>query len=215
MGFFSDIVDSISGGSSAAKAATRGSETAALGTEAGSKIAAGSYGRAEDYLKGYDSTSREAKTRATQNLMGLYGIQGGKGNMQGFIDESMASPIYGAIMGTREAGEESILRNAAATGGLRSGNVQGAMYDYNQRLEERALLESFSNREAGLTRLMGLDTNENAIANMMVGQGTTRGGGIADAASLRGLGITAAGQAIQSGRAGLIDAAVTLTAAAI
>jgi len=62
-------------------------------------------------------------------------------------------------MGGREAGEEAIARNAAATGGLRSGNTQDAFYKYNAQLENKALLDSYSQAEADRLNERSYDTN--------------------------------------------------------
>lgn len=64
------------------------------------------------------------------------------------ISEAMNSPLYAAIMGTQRAGEQSILRNASATGGLRSGNANGALTDFGQQTANRALLDSFGVAQA-------------------------------------------------------------------
>jgi hypothetical protein len=212
MGMIGDFVDGLTGGKAASKAAIKGSNTAATGVEEGSMIERDAMGNATDYLVGQNAIDSRAQKGATQQMMGLYGL-GGEGNQQQFIDAAENSPLYSAITGTREAGEQSILRNAAATGGLRSGNVQNNMYDFNQRLDERALLESYDDRMGGLDKLMGINTNENQIAQGIAAKGQIRGQGITDAASLRGMGTTAAGQAIQSGRGGLMDTAASVFAA--
>ena len=101
----------------------------------------------------------------------------GFGEMQAFIDRAMASPLYQQIMGGQELGEEAIMRNAAATGGLRSGNVQGNMYDYITQLQNQALLSSYNEQLQGLLGMAGLPTNAGAIAQQMGNIGTTLGQG--------------------------------------
>ena len=53
------------------------------------------------------------------------------GGQQELIDYARQSPLYAAIMGNLRHGEDSITRNAAATGGLRSGGVQENLASLN------------------------------------------------------------------------------------
>ena len=229
MGFISNIVDTVTGGKDAAKAAEKGSGVAADAMIEGGEQARDAYRdnyqyqregeiKARDYLRNANEIDRQGSSNAQRRLMGLYGIGGGTGSQQTLIDQAENSPLYGAITGTRKAGEESIARNASMTGGLRSGNVQANMYDFNQRLDERALLESYNQQLGGLEDISRWQTNENNIAEAMMRPGETRtdaftqgdlarASSTAEAGGLRGLGITGAGQAIQSGRAGLADLA--------
>ena len=59
------------------------------------------------------------------------------------IQDAQGSPLYAAIMGTQQAGEQAILRNQSATGGLRGGGTIGKLTDYGQQTANRALLDSF------------------------------------------------------------------------
>jgi len=93
------------------------------------------------------------------------------------IQRSIQSPLYQSIMGGREAGEEAILRSAAATGGLRSGNVQESLYDYNTQLQNQALLEAYNQQLSGLQGLAGLPSNATQIASGISGIGSTLAAG--------------------------------------
>jgi hypothetical protein len=64
------------------------------------------------------------------------------------ITQAQGSPLYAAIMGTQRAGEQSILRNSSATGGLRSGNSNGALTDFGQQTANRALLAAYADGQA-------------------------------------------------------------------
>lgn len=103
-------------------------------------------------------------------------------NQQQFINEILQSPLYQNIMGGLDAGENSIMRNAAATGGLRSGNTQYALADYNTQLQNKALLESYNQQLMGLQGMAGLPSMAPAIAGGMSDIGTTYGQGIIAAA---------------------------------
>lgn len=164
MGFVGDMFGG--GGGDAADAAIRGSE-----------IEAQYMREALDYLKETEEVPQQFREGALSRLGGIYGLEGGEGSQQELIDQAIASPLYGAIMGGREAGEESILRSAAATGGLRSGNVQEALYDYNTQLQNQALLESYNQQLQGLQGLAMLPSGAGQIAQYTGQIGTTLGQG--------------------------------------
>lgn len=67
-----------------------------------------------------------AGTSSLGSYMNLSGA-GGAAAQQAEIDALRASPQFGSL--TRQ-GEEAILQNASATGGLRGGNTQGALANY-------------------------------------------------------------------------------------
>lgn len=143
-----------------------------------SEIQAESQREALDYLKETEALPRQFREGALTSLGGVYGLEGGEGSQEDLIARARRSPLYSAISGTRQAGEKAIMRNAAATGGLRSGNVQGAMYDYSQRLNERAILASYNDQLQGLQGMAGLPSNANNIAAATAGIGQTVGQGI-------------------------------------
>lgn len=117
----------------------------------------------------------EIYRRGSMNMLaGAYG--GGEGQQQ-IIESAMASPLYGALMGGQKAGEEAILRSASATGGLRSGNVQGAMYDYNTQLQNQALLQSYNEQIGGLKGFAGMRDPSESIYQKTVAPAYTRGEG--------------------------------------
>ena len=102
-----------------------------------------------------------------------------------------------------EALEEAIMRHASATGGLRSGNVQEAMYDYNTQLQNQALLQSYNQQLQGLQGLAGLPSYAPQIASGMAGVGQTLGQGVSGAGQTIAQGQVAAGQAQQQGLQGI------------
>jgi len=134
--------------------------------------------QALDYLQEREAIPQQFREGALQSLGGLYGLEGGTGNQQELIDQAKNSPLYSSIMGGQQAGEEAIMRNASATGGLRSGNVQSNMYEYNTQLQNTALLESYNQQVSGLSGLAGLSSNDTAIADAMTGIGETYASGI-------------------------------------
>ena len=124
----------------------------------------------------------------TSGQQDLIDQAGGGGGQQDLIDQAISSPLYGALMGGQEAGEEAIMRNAGATGGLRSGNVQNAMYDYNIQLQNQSLLSSYNEQLQGLQGLAGLPSNANNIAQGTANIGSTFAQGIAGKAAAENMG---------------------------
>lgn len=163
------ILSSLFGGSgkSAQQASLQASELAAKGIDTG-----------RQYLQEADLLPRSIREGALTGLAGYYGVPGFDNRQQEFIDSAKMSPLYQAILGTRQAGEQSIMRNAAATGGLRSGATNLNLSDYNSQLENQALLESLNQQVGGYQNLMGLDSLAPQIADMYGDAANTRGQGI-------------------------------------
>ena len=128
MGFLS-FVDKVIGtdfsGDKAGKQASRAATSAA-------GIQAESQRESLDYLKEREALPQQFREGALSQLAGLYGLEGGTGSQQDFIDQAQQSPIYDAML---RSGDESALRNRSMTGGLRSG---GAIAD-TQQAQDRAL----------------------------------------------------------------------------
>jgi hypothetical protein len=83
------------------------------------------------------------------------------------------------------------MRNAGATGGLRSGNVQSNLYQYNTELDNSALLNAYNQQLGGLQGLAGQNPGANPyVAQTYSGIGNTLGmGQVASAnATQQGLG---------------------------
>ncbi len=166
MSFVGDFVGGLFGGNSAADA----SRDAA-------NISAKAQMEALDYLKQTEAIPQELREGALTQLGGLYGLND-QGGQQQLINQAQNSPLYSAIMGGQQAGEQSILRNAAATGGLRSGGSVGALTDYGSQLQNQALLTSYNDQLQGLQGLAGLGSNSNTIAQQMGNIGATQAAGI-------------------------------------
>lgn len=141
-----------------------GAAAANASREAAGLTAAGQR-EALDYLKEREAIPRQFSEGALTGLAGVYGLEGGTGSQQELIDRAMQSPLYQSIMGGQEVGEQAILRNASATGGLRSGDSAGALTDYGSQLSNQALLTAYQDQLTGLQGMANLPTNTNAIAN--------------------------------------------------
>ena len=248
-------VASYMGASEAADASEAAAATSAEASLYAAELEAASQREALAYLMEREELPQQFSEGALTRLGGLYGLEGGTGEPLKSRDEltqdalasplyeelsigqdeliqgALASPLYGELMGGQEAGEEAILRSAAATGGLRSGNVQQNLYDYNVQLENRALLDAYnqqvaahtqdnralldaynqqvagySQEIAGLQGMAGLPSNAAAIAQQTSAIGSTLGAGEAAAGSAYAQGEVAAGQAMAAGYQGIGDA---------
>lgn len=122
---------------------------------------------------------------AQQNLIGL----GGADAQRAAISQLEQSPQFGALM---RQGEQGILANASATGGLRGGNTQGALAQFRP-----ALLSSLIDQQYG--RLGGLTSiGQNAAAGTG-NAGMQTGNSIAQL--LQQSGAAQAGAALAAGKA--------------
>jgi hypothetical protein len=114
-----------------------------------------------------------------QAFLGLSGQPAQQQAIQG-IEQS---PQFASMM---QQGENAMLQNASATGGLRGGNVQGALAQFRPQLLNQLLEQQYS-RLGGLTSLgqqsaagvgtAGMQTGTN-IANLLGQQGQAQAGGI-------------------------------------
>lgn len=142
-------------------------EKAGAAAQEASRLQADYQTQALDYLKQQEALPTELREGALTNLGALYGVNGG--DQQAALASLKASPLYEAIMSGQQAGENSILRNASVTGGVRTGNTQGALAQYNQDLSTQALMSGLS----GLQGLASLGSYAPEIAGMTTGIGTT------------------------------------------
>jgi hypothetical protein len=98
----------------------------------------------------------EAGIPALQGLMDLAGLGTEQNQMQAFQQQEQ-SPLFQGLL---QQGENAILQNASATGGLRGGNVQGALGQFRP-----ALLNQFIEQQYG--RLGGIaSVGQNAAAGV-------------------------------------------------
>jgi len=115
---------------------------------------------------------------AQQDLLGLNGAA----KQQAAIDAIQASP---AFTSQQKLGENRILANASATGGLRGGNTQAALAQFSPALLSQLIDQQYS-------RLGGLST---------MGANAAAGVGTAQANAQTQIGSAQAGQALANGSA--------------
>lgn len=113
-----------------------------------------------------------------QNLLGLSGTS----NQQSAINQLQQSPFFQAQL---QQGQNAMLQNASATGGLRGGNVQAAMgmlapqllnQTYQQQLANLGGLSNLGQASAGLQASAGQASAAN-IGNLLGQQGSALAGG--------------------------------------
>jgi hypothetical protein len=147
------------------------------------------------------------------NQMQFVGGEAGQSAQQQAIAALQASPQFQAL---QQQGENAILQNASATGGLRGGNVQAALAQFRPQILSSLIDQQYS-RLGGLSS-MGQLTNQNIasmgqasgarqaaagqqtaanISNLMGTQGAARAGGILGQQSALSGGINQAFGAIQ------------------
>lgn len=179
MGFVGDAVEGLFGG---------GSSDASDASIKAANIQSDYQREALEYLKQREQLPQQYREGALGQIAGAYGVEGGTGSQQDIIDRARNAPLYDAIMGGRGAGEEAIMRNAAMTGSLRSGNVQENLYDYNTQLENQALMQSYGQQMEGLRGLAQLPSLAPQIAQGTSGIGQTLAQGQVAAAQAQQVG---------------------------
>ena len=151
---------------------------------------------------------------ALQAMQGLAGLRGA-GEQQSAIGQIQQGAQFQELA---RQGEQGILQNASATGGLRGGNVQAALGQFRPALLNQ-LIESQYGKLAGLTslgstsaqNLLGIGQSSAAgtaaagqqaaqnIGNLMVGQGQAQAAGQIGAANAYAQGLSGVSGAIGGG----------------
>ena len=158
----------------AGKAADAQGRAAQMGIDAQDRA----YAETRALLEPYVNAGPDA-LRAMQTQIGMEGA----GPQQEAIDRIAGGPLLQAL--TRR-GEQAMLQNASATGGLRGGNLQGALAQFRPAMLQAALDQQYA-RLGGLTSLgqqsaagvgtAGLQTGVNT-AGLLGQAGAAQAGGI-------------------------------------
>ena len=85
---------------------------------------------------------------ALQAQMAALGLAGPEAQ-QAYVTQQEQNPLFQSLL---RQGEESVLQNASATGGLRGGNVQGALAQFRPQLLNQFLEQQYG-RLGGMTQL--------------------------------------------------------------
>jgi hypothetical protein len=89
-----------------------------------------------------------AGTPALQSQMAALGLSGPEAQ-QAYVTQQEQNPLFQSLA---QQGETAILQNASATGGLRGGNVQGALAQFRPALLNQFLEQQYS-RLGDLTKI--------------------------------------------------------------
>jgi hypothetical protein len=172
--------------------ASESAEDAANAQSGASQAGIGEQRRQFDALQELFKPYIEAGTGALgqqQAFLGLGGAEAQQKAFQGIQD----SPAFAAMT---QQGENAILQNASATGGLRGGNVQGALAQFRPQVLN-ALVDQQYQRLGGLTSLgqnaaagqgnAGMATGV-GISNLLQQQGAAIAGGeLAQGRAMQGM----------------------------
>lgn len=177
MSFIGKLVGGLTGAKDQAKAAVQAGETQAASYQAGIDEEK----RQFDFIQNLLQPFVQAGGAGLNGQLDLAGLNGAA-PQQGAISALQAGPQFQSM---RAQGENSILQNASATGGLRGGNVQSALAQFSPQLLAQ-LIEQQYGRLGGLTGVgLGAATqtgnfgqnSTNNIANLLGQQGAARAGG--------------------------------------
>lgn len=174
-------------------------------------------------IDAFNKKTQEQTASIAGNLTGaIQGIQQDTGyadisrqRQQQAIAGIEQGPLYQELA---KQGESAILQNASATGGLRGGNVQGALGQYRPQLLNQLIEQQYA-KLAGLTSLgsgasqnllnigqasaagtaaQGAQASTN-ISNLLAGQGQAQAAGIIGSANAQAQGLGAVSSSIGSG----------------
>lgn len=167
----------IYGAQEAGKAGESAAGTQAAASRAGIEEQRRQFDLTQGLLSPYQQAGLPA-LQAQQAQLGLLGTQA----QQDVVSGIMASPLYASMS---QQGENAILQNASATGGLRGGNTQAALAQFRPAILNQLLSQQYE-RLGGLTSLgqnaaagignAGMQTGTN-VSNLLQQQGAAMAGG--------------------------------------
>jgi hypothetical protein len=188
MSFIGKLVGKLTGAQAQADAAKAASETQMAYGQAGIDETRRQFDAIVKLMEPFVQGGTGA-FQAQQNLLGL----GGADAQQQAIQGIQQGPQFQAM---QQAGQNAILQNASATGGLRGGNTQAALGQFDQQLLAQLIQQQYGNL-GGLSQIgqasaagqasAGMNTGAN-IANLLQQQGAAGAGGQLAQGSVAGTG---------------------------
>jgi len=190
MSFVGDLIGDVFGGITGAKqaseAAERGSATQAAAAQAGIEEQRRQFDKLIELMSPYVTAGTPA-LEAQQAFLGLRGPEA----EQAAIERIRGGETFKSLA---QQGEEALLQRASATGGLRGGNIQGALSQFRPQLLS-SLIEQQYGRLGGLAQsgqaaaagqaTAGMSSGSN-IATLLGQQGAATAGGQIAAGSVPG-----------------------------
>lgn len=178
MGFVTDFLGEITGANAKGRAAVRAGETQATAAQQGIDETKRQFDALVNLMQPYVSAGTGALS-AQQRLLGL----GTPDEQAAAIAQLQQSPMFQALT---QQGENAILSQASATGGLRGGNTQAALAQFRPQVLSSVIQDQL----AGLGNLSrmgqasavgqasaGMEQGAN-VANLLGQAGAARAGGI-------------------------------------
>lgn len=144
MGFVSDFIGDITGANDQAAAAGKASDLQYQASMKGIEEQRRQFDKLIELMSPYVT----AGAGAMGAQQGLLGLKGADAQTQA-INALNTSPQMQAML---KQGENAILQNASATGGLRGGNTAGALAQFRPQLLNQMIQQQFSNL-GGLSQL--------------------------------------------------------------
>lgn len=181
-----NLLGDVTGANQAAKAANRAADLQSQAALAGIDETRRQFDFTQNLLSPYSQAGVGA-LQAQQNLLGL----GPPGSQQQAISGLENSPLFTSLF---QQGENSIMQNAAATGGLRGGNLQASLAQFRPGLLNSLIQQQLSNLGGITSTGLGAATGTgNAaqgtganIANLLQQQGAAQAGGVLAAGQRQG-----------------------------
>jgi len=181
MSFIGNAVGKVVGGITGASQQAKAAEAAAGTQAAYSQQAIEEQRRQFDILTELLRPYVEAGTPALQQQQAFLGLRGAP-EQEAAISALEQSPLFQSAV---RQGEEALLQQASATGGLRGGNIQAALAQFRPAMLQQQIAQQYQNL-AGLTSLgqrsaagqgaAGMET-AGSIGNLLGQQGAALAGG--------------------------------------
>ena len=181
MSFTAGAIASIAGGIYSAKQAEKGQKAAANAQMQSAQLGIDEQRRQFDAMMALMQPYVQGGTQAMGAQGNLIGL-GGAEAQQAAINELANSPQMAALIGH---GENALLQNASATGGLRGGNTQAALVQFrlqllneliNQRFTQLGGIAQLGQASAAGQAAQGMVMATN-IGNLLEQKGAARAGG--------------------------------------
>lgn len=178
VGVLSPLGGSIIGAQGKAKAAKAAAAAQAAALQQGIDTVKGQEQQNYDLTGNWLEGGKAALGQESQ-ILGLNGPEA----QQSIIDQLQASPLYQSLFRT---GQNTILANGSATGGLRGGNIQSSLANFGSDTLSKVIQQQLANlgglSSQGLAAgqgIAGLNTDSaTSIASLLNGQGVAKAGGI-------------------------------------
>lgn len=175
--FIGDVVGGITGAKQAGEAAERAGQTQAAAAQAGIEEQRRQFDKLVELMAPYTAVGVPAMT-AQQALLGLQGAPA----QEQAIAALESSPQMRALI---QQGENALLQQASATGGLRGGNIQAALAQFRPEMLSKMIQQQYQNL-GGLTQIgqasaagqaaAGMQSASD-VANLLANRGAALAGG--------------------------------------